>query len=404
MNRLFLTIASLIALCFSLSAAPYVHNIHVAPGERIADAIAEAKRVWDDSRRVTIISIEPGTYYEELTIDVPYLTLRNAAKHPSIEVAEGGVTAHKNAVRISWYCGHGYQYASMGKNFNYGGSRTRRWNATVLVDAPAFWAENIIFENSFNIYVSQAELNDTLLPMGPQVNLDTLRAFGVDIERLTWTEKEQPKRAMPVRPRVLNSTDVQQRLYRERASAISFTEKAQKCFLQNCRVLGRQDAFYGDHGASVWVKGGVLAGAVDYIFGGLRLMVENAQLVAMINSEKGDVCYISAGRCANRGIIEKARLNPAEHGLTIEALDSIPADEIQDGWMEFENCTVRFATTKELLHPGNAPVYLGRPWRWWGVTTFINTKAKKGVLSSERWSLGLTKGHPAPWCKEQKNK
>lgn len=386
----------LLSLCLGLQAQERI-TLHVKNGEKIADAIRTAWQIGQNTGYACTILIEPGTYYEELTIDVPNLTLRNASKRPSIGMRDGGVGIDEQAVRISWYCGHGYQYASMGSRFNYGGSRERRWNASVLVTAPGFTAENIIFENSFNMYVSPAEAADKLVDINRAEEL-----CGQDLSAY-WSEKERP-RPMPERPNEVGSTEVQNRLYRERASAISFTSEARNCTLKNCRVIGRQDAFYGDHGASVVIEGGALCGAVDYIFGGLELTVKNAELVAMVNTEKGDKCYISAARGANRATVAACRKHPKKSPVAMEALDSIPADEYVEQGMLFTGCTVRFATEDELVNPGSEPVYFGRPWRWWGETTFRKTRAKKGVLAQERWSLGLTKGHIAPWSIDKQTK
>lgn len=382
----------LLCMCLGLAAQERI-TLYVKNGEKIGDAIEHARQIFRTNGYACTIFIEPGSYEEELTIDVPNLTLMNASKTPSIKMKNGGVDIDENAVRITWYYGHGYQYASMGDKFNYGGSRARRWNASVLVTAPGFTAENIIFENSFNMYVSAAEVADRMVDINRAEEL-----CGQDLTAY-WTEKERPKRIMPERPKEVGNTDVQKRFYRERASAISFTSEAKNCTLKNCRVVGRQDAFYGDHGASVVVEGGALCGAVDYIFGGLTLTVKKAELVGMINSEKGDKCYISAARGANKAIIAACRKHPKKSPVMMEALDSIPADEYVDKGMLFIGCTVRFATDDEIVNPGADPIYLGRPWRWWGETTFRRTKAKKGVVSEERWSLGLTKGHVAPWSK-----
>ncbi len=369
-------------------------TLHVHPGERIGDAIQKARENYKHHNRYTTVLIDPGTYYEELTVDVPCLQLINSAsrekevqKEQLIAVKDGGVNIGDKVVRISWYCGHGYQYASMGEAFNYGGSRMRRWNASVLVTAPYFYAEGIIFENSFNMYVSEAESMDSMVDITRAEEL-----CGKDMSAY-WNEKERPKRLMPERPKTVGSTEVQNRIYRERASAISFTSEAKHCYLKNCRVVGRQDAFYGDHGAEVWVEGGALCGAVDYIFGGMDLAVAGAELVAMTNTEKGDKCYIAAGRGAVEDYLQK---------LSQEQRDSIPAGEMAEYGMYFENCVVRHATPDELVNPGSDPIWLARPWRWWGAHVFIRTKAAPNVLQpvGERFSLGLTKGHPAPFCAE----
>ena len=241
-------------------------------------------------------------------------------------------------------------------------------------------AENIIFQNSFNLYVSAREALDTLVDISQAKN--------------DWTANERPKRIMPDRPKEAGNTDVQTRFYRERASALSFTAEAKDCVLKNCRVVGRQDAFYGDHGASVAVEGGILAGAVDYIFGGLTLYVVGAELVGMISGENNDGCYITAGRAATPENL--ATLPQASR-------DSVPRDEIVEKGMLLVDCTVRHATQDELKNPGTRPILLGRPWRWWGETVFVGVQAEPGVLDEKLWSLGLTKGHPAPFVKAINN-
>ena len=331
--------------------------LHVSSGERINDALDSARAVYQAKGEETTILIEPGTYQEELTIDVPGLTLKNASKKPSVGLKNHGVDCDENAVRITWYYGHGYQYKSMGSRVNYGGSRERRWNASVLVTAPDFYAENIIFENSFNLYVSEKEAADSL----------------VDISQsdMPWTEKERPKKVMPERPKEAGSTEVQKKKYRERAAAISFTETAKNAHLKNCRAVGRQDVLYGDEGASIYWEGGVLAGGVDFIFGAMTMCVNKATIVANINGEKGDKCYISAGRSGSE--------TQAERGML------------------FYKCHIRVATEDELdlsssLESKEGMVWLARPWRWWGETVWAYTTWEEGILNPEGWHLGLVKG------------
>ena len=336
---------------FILSLVLTVHS-----GESLNAALDSARSVYTARGERTTILIEPGTYREELTIDVPGLRLINAAKKPSIALHNGGVDADKNAVRLTWYYGHGYQYRSMGDRVNYGGSRERRWNASTLVTAPDFYAENIIFENSFNLYVCDLEAADSL----------------VDISQsdMPWTAKERPKKVMPVRPKEVGSTEVQLKRYRERAAAISFTETATNAHLKNCRACGRQDVLYGDQGASIYWEGGVLAGGVDFIFGAMTMAVDRATIVANINGEKNDNCYIAAGRSEGRGLL-------------------------------FYKCHIRLATEEELVNPFSLPfregtgvghpVYLARPWRWWGETVWAYTTWEKGILNPEGWSTGLVK-------------
>ena len=351
----------MLALIFSLI-------LHVHSGESIQTAIDSARTIYNTRGERTTILIEPGTYQEELTVDVPGLSLKNSAKKASIALHNNGVECDKNAVRISWYYGHGYQYKSLGERVNYGGRRERRWNASVLVTAPDFYAENIIFENSFNLYVSEREAQDSL----------------VDISQsdMPWTAKERPKKRMPERPKIIGSTEVQQKRFRERAAAISFTETATNAHLKNCRAVGRQDVVYGDQGASVYWEGGILQGGVDFIFGAMCFCAEGVTIVANINNEKNDKCYISAGRSGSE-----------PNGEQIE-------DNHSRG-MLFYKCSIRLATEDELANPvkdknwtidkGEAQVFLARPWRWWGETVWAYTQWEKGILNKEGWSLGLVK-------------
>ena len=355
---------------FILSLVLTVHS-----GESLNAALDSARSVYAARGERTTILIEPGTYREELTIDVPGIRLINAAKKPSIALHNGGVDADKNAVRLTWYYGHGYQYRSMGDRVNYGGSRERRWNASTLVTAPDFYAENIIFENSFNLYVCDLEAADSL----------------VDISQsdMPWTAKERPKKVMPVRPKEVGSTEVQLKRYRERAAAISFTETATNAHLKNCRACGRQDVLYGDQGATIYWEGGVLAGGVDFIFGGMTMAVDHATIVANINGEKNDKCYIAAGRSGE--MVNGTCPNGKCRGLL------------------FYKCHIRLATEEELVNRSVSPkdglsgaaglysevnlaaVYLARPWRWWGETVWAYTTWEKGILNPEGWSTGLVK-------------
>ena len=339
--------------------------LHVSAGESINAALDSARTVYAERGERTTILIEPGTYREEITIDVPGLTMKNAARKPSIGLKNGGVNCDKNAVRITWYYGHGYQYRSMGDKINYGGSRMRLWNASVLVTAPDFTAENIIFENSFNLYVCDREAADSL----------------VDISQsdMPWTEKERPKKIMPVRPKDVGSTEVQKKAYRERAAAISFGENATNAHLKNCRAVGRQDVLYGAQGASIYWERGILQGGVDFIFGAMALSVNRATIVANINGEKGDKCYISACRSGSN---EKGEKASSSRGML------------------FYKCHIRLATEEDLTavsHQQSAisgQVWLARPWRSWGETVWAYTTWDEGVLNPDGWSTGLIQKRP----------
>ena len=150
----------------------------------INDAL-DAIRAMDrtDDERVTVY-IEPGNYEEMIVVDVDNVTLKNASENPSLEVINKGVDIADNAVRITSYYGHGYYYYSMGSDCKYDeevlavnkengyysyanpGSGTTNgsyWNATAVIKADGFSADGIIFENSYNQYISEKEANDIVV-------------------------------------------------------------------------------------------------------------------------------------------------------------------------------------------------------------------------------------------------
>lgn len=356
---------------------------HAADTLRVgpAQAYRSVQAAINAASPYTTIVIEPGNYEEMLTIRTPHIRLVNAAG-TDIRLSDGGVGIGAEAVRITGYYGHGYNYFSMASDyaynadtlaanlaagrpscFNYGGSRARCWNATVYVDAPGFEARGIIFENSFNQYISLRESQDSL----------------VDISKadVAWSQQERPKRAMPNRPRTPGCTDVQRRFFRERAAAMSFTTAAEGCHFEHCRFVGRQDVIYGDSIATVVMDSCILMGAVDYIFGAMDLLVTHSELVPNMSREKNEVCYITAARRDYRyggsgyAFID-CRIRPAVP--LVEIADSLPVPP---------------HTT-----------YFGRPWRPWSRCLFVNTYVEavpdaEGVMQSmlhtDGWSDGLSR-------------
>lgn len=243
-----------------------------------------------NNERVKIM-IDPGNYEEMLVIDVDNVSLVNASLTPSIALSNKGVDIDPNAVRITSYYGHGYNYYSMGTNqkwnadilrvnkengstnyVNTGGSTTSGsyWNATVVVMNPGFTAKGIIFENSFNQYISKKESEDVV--------------------------KEWATGGKGTRPVTIGSTAVQAKSFVERAAAIAITKSADKTVLDKCRVIGRQDSFYGAEGARVVAYKGALMGGTDFIFGGMTLVAYKTDLAMNTSEASTDVSYITAAQ------------------------------------------------------------------------------------------------------------
>ncbi len=296
------------------------------------DAVRAMNR--PNNERVTI-AIQPGNYEEMLVIDVPNVTLKNASSTPSIELTNKGVDIDANAVRITHYYGHGYTYYSMGSDCKYDpeilkvnkengypsfvnpGSGTTAgsyWNATVVITTSGFEAEGIIFENSFNQYVSAKAADDVIVA---QAN-NAKEPAGA------------PRADLPA-----GSTAVQDKSYVERAAALAIANNCTEISFDNCKFIGRQDTLYGGTGVTAAFYDCAIYGGTDYIFGGMTAVFAKCDLVFNTSEDGNDVGYITAAQ-----------------------------QKSGRGYLMY-NCTVTSTT------PGvdtaseftSKPGYLGRPWQ-----------------------------------------
>ncbi len=255
------------------------------------DAVRSMKR--ENGERV-VISIEPGDYEEMLVIDVENVTLKNASQTPSIDLTNRGVDIAEGAVRITSYYGHGYTYYSMGSDCKYDeellavnkangypsfvnpGSGTTAgsyWNATVVVTASGFEADGIIFENSFNQYVSEKAANDVIVKQGSAKEGSTARA---DMKA--------------------GDVTVQNKSYVERAAALAIYNNINDVVFDNCKFIGRQDTLYGGTNSYVEFNECSIYGGTDYIFGGMIAIFNKCDLVFNTSEDKNDVGYITAAQ------------------------------------------------------------------------------------------------------------
>ena len=256
------------------------------------DAIALMSRTED--QRVTVM-IDPGNYDEMLVVNVPNVTFKNAAgEAASLELTNKGVDIAENAVRITSYYGYGYSYYSMGTDtkydaellevnkangyhtYDYKGGKTdgSYWGATVVVTASGFTAEGIIFENSFNQYVSAKEAEDVLVRWDPK---------------------------LPDRPKTVGDTSVQDYTFKHQAAAMAVIQDA---YFVNCKFVGRQDVIYGETGATVAFEECDLYGSTDYLMGPMTAVFYQCNLVINTSDHKNDIAYLTAPQqSSGRGYI-----------------------------------------------------------------------------------------------------
>lgn len=334
--------------------------------QTINDALSAVRAMTRSNSERVKIMVDPGNYEEMLLINMDNISIINASATPSIALLNSGVDIDENAVRITSYYGHGYDYYSMGTDqkwsedalrvnkengyttYSNAGSGTTNgsyWNATVVVTAKGFEASDLIFENSFNQYISKKESEDVVI--------------------------EWASGGKGVRPVDQGNAAVQNKSFVERAAAIAYTAGGDRSVLYQCRVVGRQDSFYGAEGARVVAFKGSLMGGTDYLFGGMTLVAYQSDLAMNTSETNTDVSYITAAQQSSaRGYLL--------YNCTITS--AMPGTETASAYL-------------------SKPGYLGRPWQ--GTTSevvFYNTLIKasdnpnysgKSLISPAGWLSSL---------------
>ena len=356
-----------------IGSIPYASVLTVGTNKTyktINAALADVTRMTrTNTDRVTIM-IDPGNYEEMIDITQANVTLKNAASTPNINLLNKGVDIDAGAVRITSYYGMGYNYYSMKSNQKWdadvlkvnkkngfqpyknvsGTTNNSYWNATLIVSANGFTAEDIIIENSYNQYISLKESQDIV---------------------------ELGSGNKGVRPTTYGSTVVQNKSFAERAAAFAVKNGVDKVILNKCRIVGRQDSFFGGANARVVVYKGVMMGAVDYIFGGMNAVFYKTDFAMNTSDASSDVCYITAAQQATgRGYLM--------YGCKVTS--AVPGTETASAY-------------------ASKPGYFGRPWA--AVTsevvfykTTIETSTNPGYVGQslilpQGWNNSLGKAESA---------
>jgi pectinesterase len=173
-----------------------------------------------------------------------------------------------------------------------------------------------------------AETKQQLLAMGDRPKLGTFRTFTLRIDANDITLKNIT---------IENNAA-------KLGQAVALHTQGDRLVFLNCRFLGNQDTVYtGMPYTRLYFKDCYIEGTTDFIFGASTAWFEHCDIFCKINS------YITAA--------------------------STPQDA-EFGYV-FNNCTV---TTSEAV----TKLYLGRPWRDYGYTLFMNCELPK-VICPEGW-------------------
>ena len=126
--------------------------------------------------------------------------------------------------------------------------------------------------------------------------------------------------------------------------AVSLHTEGDRIKVINCRIIGHQDTIYtGVAGTRIFFKGCYICGTTDFIFGPSIAWFEGCTIESLVNS------YVTAA--------------------------STPKDQ-PFGYI-FNNCRL-------IASEGVYQVYLGRPWRDYGYTLFMNCELGKHICP-EGW-------------------
>ena len=305
----------------------------------ISEALAAVRLMSREPGQVVNIVIDPGTYEEQLYVNMDDIALK--AANPD------------ERPLITWYYGIGYVYDSAAPQTDAGDPETgegkcyqgwysadyavaktsqwtvNNWGSTIRTLNRGFYMENIDAQSSFNLYITQKELDDHVTPGGGDAKVGVFR------DKL--------------------DTAVNNKTYNERAAAIF--AGGSEIELYKCSFVSSQDTF-GTGAKSMYVKDCLISGNTDYICGGDNCYFENCELRWQGMSDTDNGGYITACK------------NSAETDL---------------GYY-FKNCTIT-KNPAEGMKAGSGGNW-GRPWGGKGktVTIFDNTTIGGGVTKPKGWT------------------
>ena len=258
-------------------------EIHVGESKEyktMTDAMTAIKamtRPEGEAGRVTVL-VDPGTYTEQLQVDADYVTIKAADETQRPE--------------LQWYYGIGYLYYSAGANQyyseDYAVQKTHkgivtRWGAACRVSGTNVNIENIIFRNTFNCFVSEAELADGV----DAANNNEYGDVNGKPERTTENYDAMGSSAV------------------ERAAAIALDGTNTE--LYKCDFISSQDTFYTNKNA--YVKECYIEGGTDFIFGGNSILFEDCTLAWHGYSDSAKGGYLTACQTSDVPVAGTANIN-----------------------------------------------------------------------------------------------
>lgn len=248
-----------------------------------------------EAERITVL-FAPGDYREHTELKAPYITYK--AMFPDSE----------KPANITFYYGCGFKYYSLGQ----AGAGSGDPSTIISKSAHDFIAEDMMFENSFNIYLTEEELTDYCeYPINERLVTD--RARGDLIRESTY-----------------------------QTQALALKVDADRCQFINCDIIGRQDTLLiNGHGNRCYFENCFIEGTVDFIYGDGTAVFESCTINSPYHSG-----HVTAG----------------SHSLDIEY-----------GFL-FKDCELTRIQTTPSVIPEDGSYSLGRPWHNQSMVCYWNCK------------------------------
>lgn len=199
-------------------------------------------------------------------------------------------------------------------------------STVIYVKKGVYYEKVFIPEYVCNIKIIGENRDKTIITYNDQAKKNNMGTF------LTYTLKISGNDIMLENITIQNNAE-------QVGQAVALHTEGNRIILRNCRLLGNQDTYYAaGENRHIYMDNSYIEGTTDFIFGGATVWFEKCYIYCKRNS------YITAA--------------------------STPKN-IQYGFI-FNNCNISLADSVN-------NVYLGRPWRSYAMTLFMNCYLPQGI-------------------------
>lgn len=146
--------------------------------------------------------------------------------------------------------------------------------------------------------------------------------------------------------------------------AVAFRSDSDLSILENVEFIGHQDTLYA-HSLRQLYRSCVISGTVDFIFGDSAAVFQDSNILIVprqLDPAKGSVSTVTA----------QSRVDPAQS--TGFVFDNCVVNGSAEFWEYYQQKPAAFLS------------YLGRPWREFSRTVFVNCYLE-GIVSPQGWSV-----------------